>query len=63
MKVQIQALLAEEATARGVGGGATEMAKPQIFDGMSLKVAEFISAYKLYIKIKLREELVEGQMQ
>jgi len=30
-----------------VGGG--EVAKPQIFDGMSLKVAGFTTAYKLYI--------------
>jgi len=46
----------------GRGGGA-EIAKPQIFDGMSSKVAEFIIAYKLYIRIRMREESVEGQVQ
>jgi len=35
------------------------VAKPQIFDGMSLKIAKFISACKLYIRMNLKEELVE----
>jgi len=67
--VQIQALLAEEAGGREampreVGrGGEVEVAKPQIFDGMSSKVAGFITACKLYIKMRLREEPVEGQIQ
>ena len=39
------------------------MVKPQIFDGMSLKVSGFISVCKLYIRIKLMEESVEGQIQ
>ena len=39
------------------------MAKPQIFDSTSSKVTEFIMAYKLYIRMKLREEPVEGQVQ
>jgi len=61
MQVQIQALLAGRAVVRGRGGGgATKVAKLQIFDGMSLKVAGFISACKLYIRMKLREETAEG---
>ena len=68
MQAQIQALLARgvggEAIPREVGrGGGTEVAKPQIFDGMTLKVAGFILACKLYIRIRLREEPVEGQVQ
>ena len=39
------------------------MAKPQIFDGTSLKVLEFILVCKLFIRMKLREESVEGQVQ
>jgi len=68
MQVQIQALLAGEAgegegVAREVGrGGGTEVVKPQIFDGMSSKVAEFITACKLYIRMRIREESVEGQV-
>ena len=69
MQVQIQVLLAggvggREAISRKVGrGGGAEVAKPQIFDGMTSKVAGFISVYKLYIRMRLREELVEGQIQ
>jgi len=67
MQAQIQALLEEGAGRRVAvarsGGGATEVAKPQIFDGMLSKVVEFIMVYKLYIRMKLREELVEEQVQ
>ena len=71
MQAQIQAILEEGAGRRGVeggavarsGGGATEVAKPQIFDSMSSKVAGFIMACKLYIRMKLRKELVEEQVQ
>jgi len=69
MQVQIQALLAG-----GVGGGeaisrevgreeGAEVAKPQIFDGTTSKVAGFISACKLYIRMRFRKEPVEGQVQ
>jgi len=39
------------------------MAKLQIFNGTLSKVTRFILACKLYIKMKLREELVKGQIQ
>ena len=67
MQTQIQALLAG-----GVGGqegrqegrnGESEVAKPQIFDGSSAKVGGFISACKLYIRIRMRGESVEEQVQ
>jgi len=66
--VQIQALLAGgaggEGIAREVGrGGEAEVAKPQIFDGTSSKVVGFIIACKLYIRMRLREEPVKGQVQ
>ena len=67
MQVQIQALLAGGAGGQvereeGRGGGV-EVVKPQIFDGTSAKVGGFIAACKLYIRMKLREESVEGQIQ
>jgi len=68
MQMQIQVLLAGEAEGgeaapREVGrGGGVEVAKSQIFDGTLSKVAGFITAYKLYIRMRLREELVKGQV-
>ena len=53
-----------EAILREVGReGGAEVAKPQIFDGTTSKVVGFISACKLYIRMKLREEPVEEQVQ
>ena len=51
---------------RRIGGGAvaaTEVAKPQTFDGTPLKVSMFLSACKLYIRMRLRESTVEEQIQ
>ena len=66
IQAQIQALLvggAEEGemAPREIGReGGVEVAKPQIFDGTMARVAGFITAYKLYIRIRMREEMVEG---
>ena len=68
LQEQIVALTAQvgEAAGRGIGRGtsaATEVAKPQIFDGILSKVSRFVGAYRLYIKMKLREASVEEQVQ
>ena len=66
MQVQIKALLVGragggETAPREVGqGGEAEVAKPQIFDGMTTRVAGFITVCKLYIRMRMREETVEG---
>ena len=68
MQVQIQALLAggaggEAPREEGRERGGVEVAKPQIFDGSPAKVGRFISVCKLYIRMRLRGESVEGQVQ
>ena len=70
MQAQIQALLA---AAAGVGpGGATtgsnlrphiEVAKPAIFNGEAGKVGGFITACRLFLRMKLRGATVEEQVQ
>jgi len=66
MQAQIQALLAGGAERVGrekERGEETEVAKPQIFDGILAKVGGFISVCKLYIRMRLREDSVERQVQ
>ena len=66
MQAQIQALLAGGVVAGRTAGGeaaSTEAARPQIFDGTLSKVSGFIMAGKLYIKMKMREVVVEEQIQ
>ena len=70
MQAQIQALLAAQGGV-GAGGAATgsnmgshmEVAKPAIFNGEAGRVGGFITACRLYIKMKLRGNTVEEQIQ
>ena len=68
MQAQIQALLA----AGGAGGGGVErgtagsntgphieVAKPAIFNGEAGKVGGFVMACRLYLRMKMREAMVE----
>ena len=68
MQVQIQALLA--AGGGGVGGeerritgSKVEVATPAIFNGEAGKVGGFITACRLFVKMKLRGSTVEEQIQ
>ena len=66
MQVQIQALLAEEAVVEREaedGVASIEVARPQIFDGTSSKVSGFVTACRLYIRMKIREVAVKKQIQ
>ena len=66
MQAQIQVLLAVQ---RGAGtrgettGSHMEVAKPAIFNGETGRVGGFITAYRLYIKMRLRGNMVEEQVQ
>jgi len=66
MQAQIQALLAQAGGAggeRGTMGSQMEVAKPAIFNGEAGRVGGFITACRLYIKMKLRGNTVEEQVQ
>jgi len=66
MQAQIQALLAAvgEGAAMGTNAGSQmKVAKPAIFNGEAGRVGGFVSACKIYIRNKLREETVEEQVQ
>jgi len=68
MQVQIQALLAAQGGA-GVGRKATgsnvgsymEVAKPAIFNGEAVKVGGFITACKLFLRMKMRRAVLMSQ--
>ena len=71
MQAQIQALLAVvggggEAgdAARGSNNGShMEVAKPAIFNGEAGKVGGFITACRLFLRMKMRRNMVEEQVQ
>jgi len=70
MQVQIQALLVagttegEEREAMGSNlGPQMEVAKPSIFSGEAGRVEGFVTACRLYLRMKMREVIVEEQVQ
>ena len=60
IQAQIQVLLVGGAVVGRVA--STEVARPQIFDGTSSKVSGFVTACRLYIRIKIREVVVKEQI-
>ena len=44
-------------------GSNIEVAKPQVFNGSLEKMLSFLTACKLYIRIKMRGEAVKEQIQ
>ena len=68
MQVQIQALLAagaggvERGVMRSNMGSYMEVAKPAIFNREAGKVGGFVNVCKLYLRMKMREAMVEEQV-
>ena len=54
--------MGEEVGRGGSTSVATEVAKPQTFDGTPFKVSRFVGACKLYIKMRLKDMPVEEQI-
>ena len=42
---------------------STEVVKPQLFDRTVENILGFVMAYKLFIRMKIREKVVEEQIQ
>ena len=61
LQAQIQIL-----TEKGVGGRrattSIEVAKPQVFNGTLSQVSGFVTAYRLYIRMRMRGVVVEEQI-
>jgi len=68
MQAQIQALLAVGGAGTGSAtmgsnmGSHMEVAKPAIFNGETGKVGGFVTACRLYLRMKMREATVEEQV-
>jgi len=63
LQEQITTLSKQVAARTGGGITSTEVAKPQVFDGTSAKVPEFVTACRLYIKMRMRRMPLEEQVQ
>ena len=66
--MQIQALIVGGATEERRAEGSNveshmEIAKPPVFNREAGKVGEFITACRLYLRMKIRETIVEKQIQ
>ena len=68
MQTQIQVLFAVQGGAGGEAEGSNmgshmEVAKPAIFSGKAEKVGGFIMACRLFVRMKMRGNTVEEQVQ
>jgi len=63
LQEQIMALTVQVRGSTSRVVASMEVTRPPMFNGILLKVSGFITAYKLYIKMKMREMAVEEQIQ
>ena len=63
LQEQITTLSEQVAARAGEGITSTEVAKLQVFNRTLAKVLEFVTACRLYIRMRMREALLEKQVQ
>jgi len=63
IQAQIQVLQAGAREGNGAQEANMEVARPQVFDKSSGKVLGFVTACKLYMRMKMRKVTVEEQIQ
>jgi len=63
IQAQIQVLQAGVREGNGAQEANMEVARPQVFDKSSGKVLGFVTACKLYMRMKMRKVTVEEQIQ
>ena len=59
LQAQFQALLAAQETEGGRKRASAEVTKLQVFDGIPGKILDFIMVCKLYLRMRMREVVVE----
>jgi len=59
IQVQIQILLVGGVVGEATEGSNIEVAKPPVFNRETSKVIGFVIAYKLYLRMRMREALLK----
>jgi len=59
IQVQIQILLVGGVVGEATEGSNIEVAKPLVFNRETSKVIGFVIAYKLYLRMRMREALLK----